>query len=138
MRLLALALLLVAACGKDPVEPDPFKPVEVAGTYALQTIKGEALPWTLAEGATSKTEYTGASLVLRANLTFTRTTHHRVTSGASVSETVGVVDGTYTKNDTTGAVVLSFVGTPIPATVEGKTLTVSFAGCCEPWVFQRP
>lgn len=134
-----LRVLLVAsltACGGNPIVPPP-PVVQVAGTYALQTITGQDLPWTLAEGSTSKTEYIGGRVTLAENLTFERMVFRRFTSHGTATEDTMRQSGTYTKTDS-GAVTLRFsfaLATPNAGQVVEDTLSVFFSG--DAWTFVK-
>ena len=136
------AVLIVAglvACqgSESPVVTPGPQPVVVVGDYALQAVKDQPLPWTLAEGPTSKTEYTGGNIVLRADKTYSRVTHIRYTI-ASVMESVATEAGTYAQTDE-GAVTLSpGTGGTVNGQVTGKIFVASWAGCCEPFRYVRP
>lgn len=138
MRRGAVVLLMASltACTDNPIDPGP-EPVVVVGVYALQTIKGNPLPWTLAQGSTSKTEITGGAITLTPNLTFSRVTHRRITDQNGVAESIISQSGAYTRTDS-GAVTLAIGGQAVTGQVQGKTFTVSFAGCCEVYRYERP
>ena len=136
IRALALAALLVAACD-DPAAPEDVVALSISGTFELRTIKGQPLPWTLAQGATSRTEITAGQIVLAADSTFSRVTHRRITDQNGVAESVIIQSGTYSRSDS-GTVDLYMEGSmPIVGTLDGRWFAASFAGCCEVYRYER-
>lgn len=93
---LALALVLpLTACGDDD---DPAGPaVEASGTYALSTVNGEDLPFTLAEEGEDMIEVIDGSIELHADGTFTDSTTFLVTEGGMGTTEVEVYTGSYSQ-----------------------------------------
>lgn len=139
MRHVALAVIVAVAACKAPIGPGP---ATIAGTYELQTIKGEALPWTFARhpnGSPSE-EFTGGSIVLRTDSTFTWTTNARVTSSSgTVTQMDNTLAGTFSKSgDALDFTIPGISGNfPVAVTLDGNTLTLMY-DIASPWVFRRP
>lgn len=144
MRFLTAVLLVASltACKDNPIVPPG--PAGITGTYTLTQIKGEPLPWVFARhlDGTPSEEYTGGTLVLREDMTFTETRNlrQRNSSGVVVGTVVQTLAGTYTKNDE-GAVRLTVTNLGVAfgydCQVEGKTLTLML-DVASPWVYVRP
>ena len=112
----ALAALTITACGDDPVGPD-----SIAGTYQLNTINGQPLPFTLIEDGSDRLELIAGTIVLRSNSTFTDSTTLRLTSGTTVQTEPTVATGTFAIDDD----IITFTPTdspPYTVTVSGSTL----------------
>ena len=112
----ALAALTITACGDDPVSPD-----NIAGTYQLNTINGQPLPFTLIEDGADRLELIAGTIVLRSNSTFTDSTTLRLTSGTTVETEPTVAAGTYSIDDG----IITFTpddSPPYTVTVSGSTL----------------
>ena len=75
-RLLAAALLLLAACG-EPTAPEPAPDPELEGTYTLRAIDGKTLPWVQLVLGQDTTWVLGGSYTFRADSTYTFTYDYR-------------------------------------------------------------
>jgi hypothetical protein len=66
MRVLAglILALYIYGCG------DPLRPTNVAGTYTLVTVAGEALPWTMLSNPDCRITITGGTLTIGTDATF--------------------------------------------------------------------
>jgi len=131
-KFLILAALVLAACGSDSTGP---KTVNVVGVYQLQTVNGNALPYSETSGGTT-TSITADQLSLNADETFSEITDYRVTDGVTTVTTQGAGIGVYTSAN--GAV--SFTQTSPNAStfsgsVSGNQLTIIEAGAT--FVFRR-
>lgn len=134
------AALLTASCD-DPasVEPDP-----AAGTYALATVDGNALPYVEWSGISGFTTILSGEIALRPDGTFRQITDRRHTFRDPQGEVLDsdTLNGTYTHREST--VVLT------PAT--GKADTLSLEGTVAtrraptvssgptnpvPWIYRR-
>src|SRR5690606_13674093 len=85
----ALALVLpLAACSDDD---DPSGPdVEASGTYALASVNGEALPYTLLVSEGDSVEVVDGHIELNVDHTFTDSTTFRITEGGTITSEVEV------------------------------------------------
>ncbi len=91
MRWFAMALLAVsvAACGSDaPSDPGP---VSAVGTWTLETVNGNRLPFLLDQRGNDRIELISASLDLKAGGTFSSTSAERSTV-AGVTQDQSYVD----------------------------------------------
>ena len=117
-RLLAVALVLAAACGGDTTT-GPTVQQQITGTWSLSTVNGSALPFTIAQTGTNKVELVSDVFVVASTGSFTQTTTVRTTINGVVT-TQSVADaGTYTVSGT--AITLHFNS-------DGSTGTASFSG----------
>jgi len=99
-RILAVALVAVAAaCGGSDGINEPGQ--GVAGTYALQTVNGAALPFVFFEGDGFKLEVTAATYVLEASGSFTNSASFRETRNGVVTTSSEVGTGKYAVRGTT-------------------------------------
>ena len=92
----ALALVLpLAACSDDD---DPSGPdVEASGTYALASVNGEALPYTLLVSEGDSVEVVDGHIELNVDHTFTDSTTFRITEGGTITSEVEVYTGSYSQ-----------------------------------------
>jgi hypothetical protein len=123
MRYLAAAALLLAiGCG-DPTEPTN---ASIAGTWALQTVNGGALPYVFPGGtATNKFEIISESVTFTSAGTWTSTATSRTTINGAATNSTDSESGTYTLTGST-MTVKSGAGTDTStATVSGNTITTS-------------
>ncbi len=139
MRALAMiavaATLVAAACSDGPNDPKPT----IAGTYVLQSVNGQALPY-IVPGETAADEFavTAGSIVLTNAGTFVMSESIRFTSAGSSADMTLTGSGTYTAAGGTLTFTVSdpelgsssFVGT-----LSDRTLTIADEG--EVWVFRR-
>lgn len=115
----------------------------ISGTWNLQTVAGQALPWTIGQGTDSRTEFVSSTLVINANGNYTRDLRQRTTyTDGRVVDFGGPVAGTFTGSVDTGPITLRFNGgngagtVSFTGTVNGNALTLS--GFAEPHVYVRP
>lgn len=123
-KLLAILILVLAACGGDSTGP-AFTALD--GTFELQTVAGDSLPVILVQIEQDKQELTAASIDFAPDgtLAFTATTRETV-RGAVRFET-GTDIGTY--SGTAEALTLRFEGgTNATGSVEGDTFTMTLNG----------
>jgi hypothetical protein len=111
------------ACGSDsPSEPNDDPYALVAGTYTLVSLNGRALPATLFQDATVRVDITAATLVMRANRTFTETIDAVEIRGTAQTPERQVHNGTYTLTGATAAFSVPAAG-GFPAFSFSGTLT---------------
>ncbi len=126
MRCIASMLLLsllpvLAACGdKSPSEQTP---VTLAGTWALQRVNGEGLPYVVLEAGSSKLEITAGQLVLAVDRTFIQRTNTRTTTSGMVKTEVQQAEGAYALHG--DSLALTYLdATTAPGKVNGNTITI--------------
>lgn len=98
LRRFPLALLIctvVLSCS------DATSPPGILGTWRLQTVSGQPLPFTLEEGGGRKVELTGETVTLIASGRQTMVTSFRVTESGSVFLESIPAPGSYTVNGST-------------------------------------
>jgi hypothetical protein len=117
-----LSLVLLAACDDDDTATAD---TNVAGTYTLQTVNGQAPPATTVEDpGVSRLEVTGGTFVLRADRTYTETLNTRtiLTNGSSTTGTQTEV-GTYATN-----------GNTVLFTIPASGSTIAFSDSSQGWI----
>lgn len=116
---LALALLLpLTACNDSPSEPA----VAVSGSYHLQTINAQPLPFTLEQAGTNRLEMVSSTITFESEGRFTDVALLRLTQAGEVQEITDTLAGTYAQSGHT--VTLSpDDGGSLPLFVSGTTLT---------------
>ena len=118
----AVLALAATACGGDSTAPQVDVYAQAAGTYALVSLNGRALPATVFEDATIRTDITSASLILRTDRTFTETIDAVNIQGTSQQPERQVHNGTFTLNGTAAAFIVPAAG-GFPAFSFSGTLT---------------
>jgi hypothetical protein len=121
-----LLSLLLAACG-DSTGPGDNGTTGVAGTYNLQTVNGNPLPFTVLQVGEDKLEVTAGRVTLNADRTFSASVTFREKEGTSERTTTETDSGTYTQNGNTIRFSNSD-GTEDTATINGNDLTISTRG----------
>jgi hypothetical protein len=106
--LLALPLALIA-CGSDSNANTGPTLASLAGVWSLQTVNGQALPFTLSSAGGVKVELLSQVATVAANGTFAQVTTTRTT-----------VNGTATTNALPSAGTFSLSGNLITVTVTGS------------------
>jgi urease beta subunit len=116
---LMLALLLpLTACGDGPSEPA----AQVSGSYHLQTINGQPLPFILEQAGANRLEMVSSTITFEADGRFTDVALLRLTQAGEVQEVADTLAGTYAQSGHT--VTLSpDDGGSLPLFVSGTTLT---------------
>ena len=100
----------------------------VAGTWRLETINGQALPFALPDEPVDKLEVTAEVITLVPPRSLSIVTTFRVTDGGNVfSETIPD-GGTYVVDGSTVRLTWDSDGTTTPATVTGNTMTLDDIG----------
>ena len=121
--LAVFSFFALAACGDD----DATGPgSSITGTYQLQTVNGQPLPYTIFDFGANKVEATQATLTLNENRTFNgAVTLRRTENGAVRTETV-TESGSYTQTDNT--IQFTFLNNTATGVVSGNSLTVNTSG----------
>jgi hypothetical protein len=117
-----LVCLTVVACR------DSTSPVSLAGTWNLQTVSGQPLPYTLEDDGVTKIELTGESVTLLASGRQTMVTSFRVTDGGNVFLESIPAPGSYTVNGSTLLLTFDNDEATYTATVNGDTMTIEDIG----------
>jgi hypothetical protein len=119
-RLLLLAVVPVFAACDDDGGPE----LNVEGTYQLQTVNNQALPFVLdQEGTIYLEELLSAAITLNANGTFTDIATVRTTDNGVVTTESQPDGGIYTQNNSVVSLHYQGGGT-INTTVNGNTMTI--------------
>jgi hypothetical protein len=119
------ATALLAACGDSGTGPDD---TDIVGSYTLQTINGNAVPWRLALG-NDWFEITSGSGNINADGTFRLTYDWRASVSGQVDGDSEDLVGTYTRNG--NAITFrdpSDGSTVATGTISGRQLTVTYEG----------
>ena len=89
---LAFLVLGLVACGDDVTGPE-----DIAGTYTLQSIDGQTLPWVILQVAnTSSIEFTAGSITISQNMTCSSSLTMTATDGSTVTTITNLDVCTYT------------------------------------------
>jgi hypothetical protein len=119
-----LISLAVLSCGDSTTDPTN----KLVGTWRLQTVSGQPIPYVLEQDATRKVELTGETVTLLASGRQTMVTSFRVTDRGIVSTESVPAPGSYTVNGST--LTLSFDADEdiYTAIVNGDTMTIDDIG----------
>ena len=125
-RVLACFTLFVAAsCGGDSTAPGTGS---IAGSYALQTVNGAALPFVVLQIGSDKIEVLSETVTLAEGDTFTQQGSLRLTQNGVMSIDGYAEAGVYTRNGTALNLVFTSDGTTATGTISGNTITVGISG----------
>ena len=119
-----LALMLVACGGDDPQGPTP---PSIFGTYAVETIDGEPLPYTSVDLPDLTVEVLNASYRLNSDMTWSLEAALRETRLGEVTTETTTETGTFVQNGDALELTDSD-GEVYSGTLSGEILTVIFAG----------
>ena len=112
-HLVALGLVLAAACGSDssvvPTQKVTILEEPWSGTYSLKFINGERLPHTWALPASSTSTIVGRTIYVYTGHTWSSLTRYSDQPGAAEGDTVITETGTWTRSDPEGFVNLTTV-----------------------------
>jgi hypothetical protein len=117
-----LALTFALACGSD----GPTAVASVDGTWNLQSVNGQTLPFNLGTSGTTKFEVTSEKLDISGS-TYTATTTIRQTTNGQATSSTEVERGTFSRNANT----LSFRaddGTIVTGTLNGSSISITSEG----------
>jgi hypothetical protein len=118
---LALLVLGLVACGDDVIGPE-----DIAGTYTLQSVNGQSLPW-----GEAGLEVTAGSITINQSMTCSRSLTGTATDGGTVVTVTdtevctctfvnGVITFTWDSDGSTDSG--SIVGSQLTVTVDGDVL----------------
>jgi hypothetical protein len=127
-RLLSLLIPMLAFACSDSTSPD----VVIVGTWNLETVNGNPLPFTLP--GTGEV-VTAEAFTIQAAGRFTITTTFRVTSGGNVTSETIPDAGAYVVSGSTVTFTYDSDGSQDIATVSGNTFTLTDIG--EVWTYRR-
>jgi len=89
---LAFLVLGLVACGDDVIGPE-----DIAGTYTLQSVNGQSLPWVILQvGDTYSMLVTAGSITINKSMTCSRSLTVTETDGGTVTTTTDTEVCTYT------------------------------------------
>ena len=113
---LAFLVLGLVACGDDVIGPE-----DIAGTYTLQSVNGQSLPW----GPGSRGGGHGGEQTLNQSMTCSRILTAMLTDGGTVVTVTETDVGTYTFVN--GAVTLTWAsdGSTDSGSIVGSQLTLT-------------
>lgn len=103
-------------------------PDSLLGTWSLQTVSGQPLPYTLEEDGGRKVELTGETVTLLAAGRQTMVTSFRVTEGGDVSFESIPAPGNYTVDGSTLLLTFDDDESTYTAIVNGLTMTIDDIG----------
>jgi hypothetical protein len=98
------------------------------GTWRLQTVSGQPLPYVLEQSATRNVELTGETVTLLASGRQTMVTSFRVTDNGTVSTENVPAPGSYTVNGSTLTLTFDSDTDVYTAIVNGDTMTIDDIG----------
>jgi hypothetical protein len=103
-------------------------PDDLLGTWRLQTVSGQALPYVLEQNATRKVELTGETVTLLASGRQTMVTSFRVTDGGNVTTESVPAPGNYTVDGSTLLLTFDSDEDEYTAIVKGDIMTINDIG----------
>lgn len=120
-----------AACAGDVTRPSSTE--QIAGEYALLSINGQPLPFTLVEVAGGYLlQQVGGSMTLSSNRTFAEQAQLRETintvGGPTVTDTTVVLNGTWEAEDSVIVLTPQGDGSVLFGTASNGRLTLHFEG----------
>lgn len=124
-KILIACSLAVTACGGDATSPGS---ASVAGSYALQTVNGDPLPYIVLQIGADKIEVLNETVTLLDGGTFTQQGSLRVTESGVVSVQSYVDAGSYVRTGTALAFEFNSDGSTGTGTISGNTITVGVSG----------
>ena len=130
-RLLIAACIALFSCGDGESPTEPPKPISRLGTYALQTVDGQPLPYTYPNA--THLQLTSETLTLHPDASFDARTEQRRTSDGAT----GVVtnSGTYQVKDTRLTLTFSSGHVTLHTFTADNELTGTCCGSI--WVYRR-
>lgn len=126
-KMVAIAVLGLAAAACGGGDDGIYEPPSIAGTYNLQTIDGEAPPVVVYEEPGFTVEITSGNFILAASGSFSTTVVWRLTEDGVVTTETESFPGTYTVTGSTVNFAYSD-GDSDSATLAGNTLTFTDGG----------
>ena len=125
-RIIPLALAVSIGCGADPVAQPTTGPM--VGTWTLQTINGQPLPYTDPQANGYKFETLSNSVTMDSHGIYRSRGQYRVTSDGRVTTYATVDSGTYELSEPQLVIVSMATGDSQTGTVSGKTITFVVPG----------
>lgn len=116
---------MLAACGGDSTGPDE---TNVVGSYTLQTVNGNNLPWRLLVVGNDWFEITGGSGSINADGTYSLTFSWRESESGQVSTGSESSVGTYTRNGNAITFRDASDGLTAIGTISGRQISVTSEG----------
>jgi len=134
-RLIPLVALAVAvACGSDSTTQPTV--ASLAGTWTLQSVNGQPLPFTLTQTGTDKLELLSDVVTATSNGTYTEVVQFRTTINGQSTTTSDSDVGTFTVNGTAVTLSSSATGNITGAlSNNNNTLTLTEEGYV--WLFTK-
>jgi len=120
--LLLLVSVVVLSCD------DGTGPGDLLGTWRLEAVSGQSLPYILEQDGTRKVELTGETVTLLASGRQTMVTSFRVTEGGHVFTESIPAPGNYTVDGSTLLLTFDNDEDEYTATVKGDTMTIDDIG----------
>ena len=121
--MIALAFVSLVACSGDMTGSST-----VTGSYVLQNINGQALPYTISGSGANKTEVLDDEYTFHEGGTYSRTAHSRVTVGGVASNTTLDDAGNYGLQATAVFLTSSRGNGDKVAQINGNTITNALEG----------
>ena len=121
LRATLLAAAVTLACG------EPTSPLDLVGTYSLQSVNAMPLPFVLAHVGSTKVEVLDDLLMLASSSNYSSVGHKRYTTNGVVTEVAPVDAGTFTRRGAALMMQSLLVGR-WEGTVDGNTLTLVQSG----------
>ena len=117
-----LSCLVAASCD------DSTGPETLVGTWRLETVSGQSLPYVLEEGGGRKVELTGETVTLLASGKQTMVTSFRVTEAGNVFLESIPAPGSYTVNGSIVLLAFDEDDATYTALIDGRTMTIDDIG----------
>jgi hypothetical protein len=117
-------LILSQGCGGGDSSTTPITPTPITGTYTLQSVNGQSLPWVIEAGV----EITAGSVTLNQDMTCSRSITATATDGGTSMTITTTGEGTYTH--TNGAVTVTWAedGSTDSGSIVSSQLTLTAEG----------
>jgi len=119
-----IAILAVCGIVLSSVTCSPLtSPLDLIGTYALRTVNGGSMPYTLSQQGSTTVLVLDDTFTLTSSGAYSELGHEQVTSGGVVSVSVLIDAGTFTRKNTDVMLNSTLFGAR-PASVKGGRLTI--------------
>ena len=118
-----LVPMVFLACG-DSTSPTN----EIPGTWRLETVSGQGLPFILEQDGAVKVELTAETITLLESGSMNMVTSFRVTDGGTVTTESYTGPGTYSVNGSSVSMTFLEDMSTLVATVNGDTMTLDDIG----------
>jgi hypothetical protein len=117
-------LTLSGACGDDSTSPE----ATIFGSYTLQTVNGNTLPWRFLVVGNDWAEITGGNGNINRDGTYSLTGNFRVMESGQTSTFSETSTGTYARNGNTITFTDQSNGATASGTISGSQITVTDEG----------